>query len=208
MVVKRLGVFGGTFDPIHHGHLFIAQEAADRLDIDRVLFVPTGPAHHLRRVAPGASPHDRAAMVQLAIEDNPTFALSTVEVDRSDPSFTVDTLRTISARWPEHQLYFICGMDSLDELPGWHDPTGILQLAELVAVERGGRSDVDLRAIEAAVPAARGRVSTLASPGLEISASDVRERLATGRSVRYLVPDPVIGYIASHGLYTRASGEI
>lgn len=197
----RIGVFGGTFDPIHIGHLFIAQEAAATLELERVIFVPTGPAHHLRRVAPGASPEDRAAMVQLAIEDNPRFGLSTIEAERQEPSFTVDTLRSLGAEWPGYEVYFIVGMDSLDELPRWHDPAGILALAQLVAVERGGREDADLRAIEAAVPAARGRVSRIASPGLEISATEVRRRLAEGRPVRYLLPDEVTAYIQRQGLY-------
>ena len=100
-------------------------------------------------------------------------------------------------------MYFIVGMDSLDELPRWHDPAGIMGLAQLVAVERGGREESDLGAIEAAVPEARGRISTIASPGLEISATDVRQRLAEGRPVRYLVPDPVIDYIRRHGLYRK-----
>ena len=94
--MKRIGVFGGTFDPIHIGHLFIAEAASAKLGIERVVFVPTGPAHHLRRVAPGASPEHRAAMVRLAIQDNPKFELSTVEVDCGEPSFTVDTLRTLA----------------------------------------------------------------------------------------------------------------
>ena len=201
--MRRLGVFGGTFDPIHIGHLFIAEEAAVTLGIERVLFVPTGPAHHLRRVAPGASPEHRAAMVQLAIQDNPKFELSTVESDRAEPSFTVDTLRALAKDWAGQEMYFIVGMDSLDELPQWHDPAGILELAHLVAVELGGQEESDLGAIEAAVPEARGRVSAITSLGLEISATDVRQRLVEGRPVRYLVPDAVIDYIRRNGLYQK-----
>src|SRR5438876_105468 len=124
----RLGIFGGTFDPIHIGHLFIAAEAASTLNMDPVVFVPTGQPHHLRTVPPVAGPGDRAAMVRIAIADNPRFELSTIEVDQGAASFTVDTLRALSRQRPDHELFFIVGMDSLDELPRWHDPEGLLDL--------------------------------------------------------------------------------
>lgn len=198
--MSRLGVFGGTFDPIHVGHLFIAEEARTRLDLDQVLFIPTGEPPH-RADEPEASAPDRLAMVRLAITGNPRFEASALEVEREGPSYTVDTLRVLKEQRPGVELFFIVGMDSLSDLPKWHDPAGIVELACLVAVERGGHEEADTRAIEAAIPAAKGRVVVLRSPELEISATELRLRIAQGRSIRYLVPDPVIAYIEAHGLY-------
>lgn len=197
----RLGVFGGSFDPIHIGHLFIAEEAAAAVRLERVLFLPTGPAHHLRAGALGATAEHRAAMVRLAVEGNPLFEISLVELERSDPAFTVDTLGELHTRRPAADLYFIVGSDALGELPRWRDPEGILRLAHIVAVERGGRPPVDLSELERVMPAAAGRVTLLEAPGLEVSATSIRARIAAGRSIRYLVPDSVREYIDTHGLY-------
>lgn len=198
--MTRLGVFGGTFDPIHNGHLFIAEEAAEELGLDRMLIVPARDPPH-RQAEPSASAEDRLAMVKLAIAGNPRFEASRIELERDGPSYTVDTLAALRERHADTEIVFIIGMDSVPELPRWHDPEGILRLAHLVAVQRGGRELADLSALEGVLPSAKGRVTLISHQGLEISATDVRQRLEEGRSVRYLVPDRVIEYIQSRGLY-------
>lgn len=204
--MNRLGVCGGTFDPIHMGHLFIAEEAGSRLELDRVLFVPAREPPH-RQEAPEASAAHRLAMVRLGVAGNPRFEVSLLEVERQGPSYTVDTLKVLRKAEPGSELFFIVGMDSLADLAKWHDPAGILGLARLVAVARGGHEEWDRRDLEAAVPEARGRVIVLPSPQLEISATDLRRRIADGRSCRYLAPDAVLAYIEQHGLYRRSDPE-
>jgi nicotinate-nucleotide adenylyltransferase len=140
-------------------------------------------------------------MVRLAVRDNPIFEVSLIEVERGGLSYTVDTLRALRALYPDQELYFIVGMDSLAELPTWHDPAGVLQLARVAAVYRAGWDVVDLKALDAFVPAASERVRIIPIPGLDISATDLRRRLASGHPIRYLVPNPVIAYIQKHGLY-------
>jgi nicotinate-nucleotide adenylyltransferase len=205
-LAQPLGVFGGTFDPIHHGHLFIAEEAATLLGLERVVFVPTGSAHHLRISPPHASAADRAEMVRLAIASNPRFALSLIEAEAGRPAFTIETLRALRAEWPGAALHFIVGVDALMELPRWRDPVGILELAEIVAVERGGFDIADMDQIQQAIPSARGRVRIIHSLGLEISATDIRRRIAQGETVRYLLPDAVREYIEEYRLYADGAG--
>ena len=202
MGVSRLGVFGGTFDPIHNGHLFIAEEAADRLDLDSVEFIPSRTPPH-RAQEPAASPVNRLEMVRAAIAHNGRFTASDAELVREGPSYTVDTLRGLRSERPDAEIYFIVGMDSLHDMPNWREPAEILSLAFIVAVERGGHEQRGLDVLERLLPMARGRVTLISGLGLEISATEVRQRLAESRSVRYLVPDPVIDYIASHGLYRK-----
>jgi nicotinate-nucleotide adenylyltransferase len=199
-VTERVGVFGGTFDPIHDGHLVAANETASVLGLNRVLFLPAGnPPHKQDELVTTAE--DRVAMVQLAIADNPRFELCTIELDRSGLSYTVDTLRELHKRQPGIEPYFIIGMDSLADLPTWHDPGGILKLAHLVAVHRAGWQVVDVAKLNAEVPGATERVSILRIPGLDIASSDLRDRIAAGRPVRYLIPDPVISYIEQRRLF-------
>ncbi|MSQ24468.1 MAG: nicotinate-nucleotide adenylyltransferase [Chloroflexi bacterium] len=204
MDLARIGIFGGTFDPIHIGHLFIAEEAASVLNLAKVIFVPASVPPH-RSTSPLATPQQRYTMVQLAIADNARFAVSVVELDRPGPSYTVDTLKLLKADFPDAGLFFLIGMDSLPELVHWRDPAEILHLAHIVAVARGGVGAGDFAALEAHLPEARGRVTILDAPGLEISASDIRHRVATGRSIRYFVPGPVADFIAEQGLYGSGS---
>ena len=199
-VNRRLGIMGGTFDPIHHGHLVAAQEVATALDFPRVVFIPTRQPPH-KREEPAASPGHRLAMVRLATAGNPLFEVSTLEVDRPGPSYTVDTLRRLTSVYADAELHFIVGMDSLADLPLWHDPGGILRLAKLVAVHRPGWSAVNLGDLVARVPEAAGRVCIVEIPELDISSTDIRERVAGGRPIRYLVPDAVAAYVAEHELY-------
>jgi len=199
-VTERVGVFGGTFDPIHDGHLVAANEAAWELGLNRVLFLPTGNPPH-KQDEPVTSAEDRLAMVQLAIADNPRFELCTIELERSGLSYTVDTLRELRKREPGIDPYFIIGMDSLVDLHNWHDPGGILKLAHLVAVHRAGWDVVDLEKLDRDVPGAAARVSILRIPGLDIASSDLRDRIVAGRPVRYLIPKMVIAYIEERRLF-------
>jgi nicotinate-nucleotide adenylyltransferase len=201
---RRIGVFGGTFDPPHYGHLAAAEEAGDRLELARVLFVPTGLPPH-KPQAPITPAPLRVRMVELAIADNPRFALSRADVDRPGPSYTADLLAVLRAELgAATKLYFICGMDMLASLPTWHAPERVLAQCYLVAVTRPGTPPVDLAALERALPAARGRVTVLPAPGLDISGRELRARIAQGRTVRYLVPPAVAEFIAARGLYRPA----
>lgn len=201
---SRFGILGGTFDPPHLGHLVIAQEAQARLDLDRVLFVPAAQPPHKANKAISPAQH-RRAMVELAIEDNPHFALSTVDLDRSGPSYSVDTLRLLRASCgPDAELHFILGWDMLLDLPTWHEPAGIVAAAtRLVAFHRPGyeADPTTLARLSAALPELPLKLTRLPMAQLDISASDLRQRVASGLPIRYLVPDTVIQYIVAHDLY-------
>ncbi len=199
----RLGVFGGTFDPPHYGHLAIAEEAAEQLGLPRVLFVPTGQPPH-KPGAPVTPAAHRVRMTALAIADNPRFELSCVDVERPGPSYTVELLALLHAEYgAATELYFICGMDMLASFLTWHEPAQIIARCQLVAVTRPGYTPVDVAALEAALPAARGRIHLLHAPGLDVSGTELRARVAASRSIRYLVPPVVAAYIAEHALYRR-----
>jgi len=203
--VKRLGVLGGTFDPVHYGHLVAAQEVGWSLRLDRVLFVPAARSPH--KLTAEVSPvQHRVAMIEIAIADNPLFALSTVDVDRPGPSYTVDTLAILKQAYGEDvELFFIVGMDALAELPSWREPERVLSLARLVGVTRPPFPTVDLGSLAARLPGSEGRIDLVAMPGLDISASDLRLRVAQGRPIRYLLPPGVEAYIARHGLYRSSA---
>jgi nicotinate-nucleotide adenylyltransferase len=201
---RRIGVFGGSFDPIHSGHLILASELHDALALDETRFVlaPTPPHKRGRRLAPDA---DRIAMVEAAIAGDPRFMLDLVEFDREGASYTVDTLSTLTTLHPGATLVFLMGEDSLRDLPTWHDPAGIARLADIGVALRPG-VDVDLPAVEAAVPELVGRVHLVETPEIAISSTDIRTRVAAGRSIRYLVPDAVAKQIATRGLYLASDG--
>jgi nicotinate-nucleotide adenylyltransferase len=191
----RLGVFGGTFDPPHLGHLALAERAAERLALERVMFVPAARPPHKRR-APLTPARHRLAMVRLAVRGNPRFAVSDLELRRAGPSYTVDTLRALHARHPRARLHLLLGADSLVDLPNWREADAIRRLATLVVAVRPG----------AAAPPARGaRVVALDNPGLDVASHALRATLARGGSARYLVPDAVLRYAARHRLYARAA---
>jgi len=199
-VSRRVGVMGGTFDPIHHGHLVAAQEAASAIELDRVLLVPVWqPPHKVDE--PSASPEDRLCMVQAAVVGNSLFEVSTIEIDHPAPSYTVDTLRRLAELYPGVDLHFIVGMDSLAELPRWHDPVGILRLTRIAALHRPGWNTVDLNELARELPESRGRVSVVTMPELDISSTELRQRVRDGRPIRYLVPEAVASYIEEHRLY-------
>jgi nicotinate-nucleotide adenylyltransferase len=197
-MTTRIGILGGTFDPIHYGHLAIAEEARIALQLDRVLFVPAA-QQPLKRGAHIATPEQRLAMTQLACAHNDTFEVSRIELDRPGPSFTLNTLETLHAA-EIGELHFILGADALADLPRWYGVVRILQLARIIAVGRPG-SAPDLTVTGQALPALSERLSVLEGPGLDISSTTLRQRIADGRPIRYQTPDAVVTYIVEHGLY-------
>lgn len=187
----RVGVMGGTFDPIHNGHLVAASEVAASFDLDEVVFVPTGQPWQKSDVTPG---EHRYLMTVIATASNPGFTVSRVDVDRSGPTYTIDTLRDLRRQRPGAELYFITGADAVAQILSWRDHDELWDLAHFVAVSRPGHT---LSA--AGLPSAQ--VSLLEIPALAISSTDCRERVRRGKPVWYLVPDGVVQYIAKHHLY-------
>jgi nicotinate-nucleotide adenylyltransferase len=195
----RLGVFGGTFDPPHIGHLIIASEIRQALSLDRVLFVPAGRPPHKTSVAI-SDDADRMEMVRLAITDNPTFEISSVDIERGGPSFTADLLSILAHTFPSAALTFLMGEDSLRDLPTWHEPGRIVSLAELGVATRPG-VDVNPGGIYEAVPEARGRVHLVPAPAVGISSRDLRRRFRSGAPTMYQLPASVERYIQDRQLY-------
>jgi nicotinate-nucleotide adenylyltransferase len=196
--VTRLGLIGGTFDPPHYGHLVAAQEVAWQLELDRVLWVPTG-QNPLKADAGYSAAEDRCHMVALAIAGNPLFELSRLDIDRPGPSYTADLLRAIDA--PDRQLFFLVGADILPELHRWRAPGEILRLARLVVVNRPDAPVADVSILDKTLPGARDRVDLVDIPGVSVSSSDLRARVAAGKPIKYLTPPAVEEYIHSHALY-------
>lgn len=201
----RVGVLGGTFDPIHYGHLILAEEARARLQLTRVLFVPAkDPPHKLQQ--PHSPAADRARMVELAIVGNAAFELSEVDLARPGPSYTVDTLGALQqALGPEAELYFLMGLDSLANILTWHRPADIVARAQLAVASRPGYT-VDLAALEQALPGISARTHMLDIPEIGIAAWDLRRRVAEGLPIRYQVPEEVERYIRARGLYRTGQG--
>jgi len=191
MTKVRLGVMGGTFDPIHHGHLVAASEVAAAFELDEVVFVPTGQPWQKNEVT---EPEDRYLMSVIATASNPRFKVSRVDIDRHGPTFTIDTLRDLKAMYPDAELFFITGADAIAQILSWRDVEEIWQLAHFVAVSRPGHQ-LDLP------PHPEGSISTLEIPALSISSTDIRARVAHAKPVWYLVPDGVVQYIGKHRLY-------
>lgn len=187
----RLGVMGGTFDPIHHGHLVAASEVASVFGLDEVVFVPTGEPWHksAREVSP---PEHRYLMTVIATASNPRFTVSRVDVDRPGPTYTIDTLRDLRESRPDAELFFITGADAMAQILSWKDIQELWSLAHFVGVTRPGHVLENM---------GRDDVSLLEVPAMAISSTDCRERVADGEPVWYLVPDGVVQYIAKHGLY-------
>ena len=203
--MRRIGLFGGTFDPPHVGHLVLAESARDRLGLDEVHFIPAGqPPHKPGRRITGAA--QRVAMARLAVRGNRAFAVSTLEARRGGRSFTIETLREVAADAPRARLFLLMGADSLDEFATWREPEAILRLATLAVAKRPGvapRARRRLRAVTGRGPSSAGgaRIEWLDNAEIAVSSSIVRTRVREGRSIRYLVPDTVAAYIARHRLY-------
>ena len=195
MAKYRLGVMGGTFDPIHHGHLVAASEVAAAFNLDEVLFVPTGRPWQKSVVT--ESEH-RYLMSVIATASNPRFRVSRVDIDRDGPTYTIDTLRDIAEKYPDAELFFITGADAIAQILAWKDVDQIWPLAHFIAVSRPGH--------KLEIPQSpEGAISKLEIPALAISSTDVRARAVSGAPVWYLVPDGVVQYIAKHGLYVEGA---
>ena len=199
-----IGVLGGTFDPIHNGHLVVAEEVRAQLKLSEVLFAPAGQPW-LKPDSPIAAAEYRVQMVRLALAGKPYFKLSTLEIERGGPSYTVDTIAELQAQLGiGDELFFILGWENLVELPQWKEPARLVKMCRLVAVPRPGYSVPDLKALEAAIPGLSQQVIVLDKPEIDISASAIRSRVARGLSIRHLVPEAVDRYIHQHGLYAAA----
>ncbi len=188
---RRIGVMGGTFDPIHHGHLVAASEVAMHFELDEVVFVPTGLPYQKREVTEG---EHRYLMTVIATASNPRFTVSRVDIDRDGPTYTIDTLRDLQINYPDSDLYFISGADAIAQMLEWKDIEAAWDFAHFVAVTRPGHA-LSLSGLPS------DHVSQLEIPALAISSTDCRARVRSGSPVWYLVPDGVVQYIAKHGLY-------
>lgn len=191
----RIGIMGGTFDPVHIGHLVIAEEARCRLRLDRIIFVPARLSPLKQDDGTLFDDEQRCAMVQAAIASNPAFMVSRVDLDRPAPSYTIDTLRLLRRELGEqHQYHFVLGADSLSTLGKWRHPERIVQLARLAVISRPGFPP-DVRALEETIPGISAATDVLDGLMLDISSTEIRHRIATGLSIRYLVPDAVLALI-------------
>ena len=199
----KIGVLGGTFDPVHLGHLIIAEEVRSKLELAEVIFVPAG--------EPWLKPHrsisaaaDRLEMLHRALQSNPRFRVSTVDIDRPGPSYSVDTIADLRNQMgAEAEFYFIIGPDALAGLPNWREPTRLAEICQIVGVTRPGYRDFDLSSLEPSIPQASRRIMLLDVPQIGISSSEIRERVAQGLPIRYQVPEPVEEYIRQQELYVR-----
>jgi nicotinate-nucleotide adenylyltransferase len=199
----RLGIYGGSFDPVHLGHLLLAETCREWCGLNRVLFVPCGQSPHKPNGA-RATGKQRAEMLELAIAGMPHFGVCRIELDRSGPSFTVETLRQLHAEQPNAKLFFLMGADSLIDLPQWREPREILELATVVAVNRGSQGCVSREVLEPKLgPLVRERLQFVTMPAIELSATDLRDRARSNRSLRFRVPRAVEEYIRQHQLYLR-----
>lgn len=188
---ERIGILGGTFDPPHVGHLMVAADAFAALRLDRLLLIPSAaPPHKRGRVC--ASAEQRLAMVRAAVASDPRFQVDDLELRRPGASYSVDTLRALSARHADAELFFIIGVDQLREFESWREPEEVARLARLVVMARGG---------EGAPPAGRFQAQPVPVTRIDLSATELRERVQRGQSIRYFVPDPVIEIIEREGLY-------
>lgn len=203
----RLGVFGGSFDPPHLGHLAVAEAAREALGLDLVLFVPAPRPPH-KPGAPLAPISDRLDLLRAAVADNPAFAASDAEARRPGPSYSADTLEELHHEYPGAELFCLVGSDTAVQLQTWHDPPRLFAAAAFAVLVRPGWPEERVAAWWRAQPSdLRPHLVVVPAPGLDVSATDVRRRLASGRSVRYLVPEPVRALIAARGLYAGEAGS-
>ena len=203
--IPRLGVFGGTFDPVHVGHLLLAQEAALRLSLDQTWFVPAHkPPHKPGQVQTPFA--DRLAMVELAVAGNPAFSVSLLNADDAAPNYSADLMAMLQEQLAGRaELFFLMGMDSLRDLHTWHKPDWLVQNCELVVLNRPGVEKIWLR-LESRFPGIRERVHLVEMPGVDLSGTNIRARIDAGEPIRYLVPQSVHDYIEERALYAQPSG--
>jgi nicotinate-nucleotide adenylyltransferase len=186
---EKIALFGGTFDPVHHGHLIIAQAVIEAAGLDRIIFVPSArPPHKNRDIMFSAD--DRFSMLSLALEGNPRFTLSDMEIKRKGPSYTIDTIREFKSGLPaDTELFFMVGMDNLFEMETWKDPMDLIAECVILAADRACQKNTEIPSWLS------GRVQRVMTPLIEISSSDIRRRLREGKSIRYLVPEAVNGML-------------
>lgn len=197
----RLGIFGGTFDPPHIGHLILAGEALEQLGLDRLFWVltPDPPHKRGRKISPSAV---RLELVHAAIDDNPRFELSRVELDRPGPQYAVDTVTILRQQFPGCELFYLIGGDSLRDMPTWHEPQALVRAVDAFGVMPRPGAETDMPALEHVLPGIGEKAVFLKLPLVEISSTDIRARLADGRTVRYFLPAPVWQRICERGYYT------
>ncbi|MFD2839051.1 nicotinate-nucleotide adenylyltransferase [Populibacterium corticicola] len=196
----RVGVMGGTFDPIHHGHLVAASEVAAQYDLDEVIFVPTGQPSFKQNQQVTEAEH-RYLMTVIATASNPRFTVSRVDIEREGLTYTVDTLRDLKQDRPDDELFFITGADAVTQMAQWKDADMLWNMAQFVGVTRPGH-DIDLSGLP------QDSVKILEVPAMAISSTNCRDRARNGQPVWYLVPDGVVQYIAKHGLYQQEGTEV
>lgn len=203
----KVGVLGGTFDPVHKAHIAVAEAARDALKLDRVILVPAGqPVSKANQ--PITSAEQRVQMLRLAVKDSPGLSISTVEIERPGPSYTIDTISALQKQLGDNaEIYFILGCDSLAQLPEWRDPARLVAMCHLVAVPRPGCTRPDMPALEQKIPGIIKSVIFLEKPNMDISATDIREKAARGESISRLVTGTVAAYIKKHKLYLAAGGR-
>ena len=206
MARQRVGVFGGTFDPIHYGHLVAAEEVRYQCHLDKVAFMPAGtPPHKLGQTISPAE--HRLMMVDIAVRSNPYFECSDIDIRREGPSYTVHLLEHLRGEWPDTDLYFVMGRDSLGNLATWYQPQRLGELARLVVVDRP-RYEVDLAKLEAAVPGLSNALEFVPIPGIAFASSDIQRRVREGRPIKYQLPEAVEAYIYAQGLYTAPRTDV
>ena len=198
-MTERIGLLGGTFDPPHMAHLILGEYTADALGLSRMLFLPAADPPHKRDDIKLPVEH-RLAMLELALRQNPRFAVSRVDIDRPGPHYSADAVRIVQEQYPDAELFFVMGSDSLHDLLKWHRPDLLIERCQLAVVRRPG-SPVDPAMHEAELPGLAQRVTMVDAPLLEISSTLISERVGQGRSIRYLVPDSVFTYIHDNELY-------
>ncbi|MCH7512059.1 MAG: nicotinate (nicotinamide) nucleotide adenylyltransferase [Chloroflexi bacterium] len=197
----RLGVLGGTFDPVHIGHLALAEQAREQLALERVLWVPSGDPWRKADRTVTAAKH-RAAMVRLAIEGHASYKLCLLEIERSGPSYSVETLAELQRIEPGSELFFVLGLDALEDLPNWREPARLIELATLAVAARGARQPA-AEELDRLVPGLGGRVVWLEMPHIDVSATELRRLAAEGADLRDRTPASVEAYIREHRLYSR-----
>jgi len=208
MGVVKAGVLGGTFDPVHNGHIAMARESRERLNLNYVVFVPAGNPW-LKSDVPVTPAEHRLDMVKLAVGPYPYFQVSRIEIDRSGPSYTVDTIRELKSQSDvEIEIFFILGWDSLNQLPRWHKASDLVKTCQLVAIPRPGSNPPDFTALEKEISGISRSVILLDTPQIDISATDIRERSARGLPLTGLVSEAVEKYIREKGLYREGRGSL
>ncbi|MBK8026314.1 MAG: nicotinate (nicotinamide) nucleotide adenylyltransferase [Chloroflexi bacterium] len=204
-MTERVGILGGTFDPPHLGHLVLAEYAAESLGLSRVLFVPAADPPHKRGIVRTSIDY-RLPMLKLALGDRESFVVSRIDIDRPGPHYAVDMVRLLQESMPQSEFYFLMGSDSYSDLPNWNRPAELAAACKLAVMDRPGR-EWSLTMHDAIIPGLSSRVGVIHFPRLGISSTEVSRRVEEGLSVRYLVPDSVLDFIAQHGLYQHAKEQ-